>query len=45
MPVTTAGRGSWIPDGTAGTVVVLLIFAWVIGMFAWGLWNKHRRGR
>ncbi|WP_329181592.1 MULTISPECIES: hypothetical protein [unclassified Streptomyces] len=39
------GRGSWIPDGTAGVVIVLLMFAFILGMFGWGLWNKHRKGR
>lgn len=39
------GRGAWIPEGTAGVVVVLLIFGFVLGMFAWGIWNKYGRGQ
>ncbi|WP_327234173.1 hypothetical protein OG349_09335 [Streptomyces sp. NBC_01317] len=39
------GRGAWIPDGTAGVVVVLLISAFVLGMFAWGIWKTYVRGR
>lgn len=37
------GRGSWIPEGTAGKVVILLMFAFIVGAFAYGIWNKNRR--
>jgi hypothetical protein len=38
-------RGAWIPDGTAGVVVVLLVFAFVVVLLGYGLWRQHRRGR
>lgn len=44
-PNAVGGRGSWIPDGTAGVIVVLCIFAFVVGMFGYGIWNKRRKER
>ncbi|MET9255695.1 hypothetical protein ACGFZL_15015 [Streptomyces sp. NPDC048182] len=38
------GRGSWIPDGTAGSVVAILILVGIVAMFGYGIWNKKRKG-
>lgn len=38
------GRGSWIPGGTAGSVVAILIFVGIVAMFGFGIWNKRRKG-
>ncbi|WP_203645828.1 hypothetical protein [Streptomyces sp. SID14478] len=43
MVLTADGRGRWIPDGTAGSVVAILILVGVIIMFGYGIWNKRRK--
>lgn len=44
MGLAADGRGRWIPEGTAGSVVAILILVGILAMFGYGIRKKRRQG-